>query len=144
MGERHHGMGTTRQFKRRLALHGVGQIAVSQCGPHRATHTKPAEAQGQGQRGFTILSDREIFFVGDVPEMRLLHVDADLKFVSVKDEVVWILNLDDQVQVAASQSKSPNDRVIQLNVRLPEVFSQSGASRSGKGEAYRSQGDGLG
>src|SRR3954453_18683947 len=59
----------------------------------------------------------------------------------MKHEVVGILNLDDQVQVTACQSDSADNRVVQLNVRLPEVVSQSGATHSRKGEAYPSYGD---
>jgi hypothetical protein len=48
------------------------------------------------------------------------------------------LDLHDQIQIASSQVYSPYDGVVELDIRFPEVESQSAAGRSGQSQRCES------
>jgi hypothetical protein len=132
MGKGHHGMGSPRELERGLAFHGIWEIAVAERRADRAAHSEPAEPQWQRERGFSILGDGEVVFVGDVPQVRSFDIDAHLKFVGLQCEVVRVLNFHHQIQIAAGETHSPNHGVIEPDIRLSEVVAQTGTAEPGQ------------
>jgi hypothetical protein len=126
-------MQPARQLELGLAFHDVRQIAVTQRRSNRAAHAEPAESEGERERRLAVLGHRKIVIVGDVTQVGSFNVDANLKLVGLKGEVVGILDPHDQVQGAAGQPESTHDGVIEPDIRLLEVVAQAGASDSGKG-----------
>jgi hypothetical protein len=59
--------------------------------------------------------------------MRALNIDAQLQFIGVEREVVGILYLYDQIQIAASEANPANYRPIKFDLRLPEVVTETSA-----------------
>lgn len=127
MSEGNDGMGTPRQLQRRLTCHGVGQVTVAYHSAKRPCNSQPAKSERQGQGGLAVLGDREIFIVGNVAEMRALDIDSQLKLIGVEREVVGILYLYDQIQVAACETNPANYRPIKFDLRLPEVVTETSA-----------------
>jgi len=127
MIEGNDGMGTPRQLQRRLTCHGIGQVTVAHHSAKRPSNAQPAKSERQGQGGLAILGYCEIIIVDNVAEMRARDIDAQLKFIGVEREVVGILYLYDQIQVAACEANPANYCPIKFNLRLPEVVTETSA-----------------
>jgi hypothetical protein len=61
------------------------------------------------------------------------YVHANFEPGPVQPKVIWILDLDDQVEVTPAEPDSAHNRMIEMNLGLPEVVADATTgSHSGK------------
>jgi hypothetical protein len=64
--------------------------------------------------------------------MRAFHIHTDLDLIDLKPEVVRVLDQDNQIQIPSGKTHPAKDRMIELDLGLPEVVSQATAANAGK------------